>query len=392
MLPPQTHLFSLDPSVHYLNCAYMSPNLKSVEAAGIAGVQGKNQPHLTQVSDFFEPAEKLKSLFARLIHAPEANRVALIPSVSYGMSIVAHNLPLQAGEEILIAGEQFPSNVYPWMRLAEEKGDKLRIIEAPDTDNREGDWNEALLAAIGPQTRMLALGMVHWADGTRFDMVALRQRTQEVGAWMVVDGTQAVGAMPFDYQTVPLDALICAGYKWLLGPYGLGYAYLGPALDGGRPPEENWLNRLGSEDFSALVNYEDRYQAGAQRYEVGERSNFILLPMAIAALQQLLDWQPPRIQAYCQHLTQEPLQGLQEMGCRVATPEWRGHHLLGIRLPAGVDVQALKNQLQENKVFVSVRGSAVRVAPHLFSTTADMEALSQVITRHLRREQTARKS
>ncbi len=383
MLSCQKDLFQLDPQVHYLNGAYMSPNLKSVEAAGMAGILAKREPYRMETQDFFTAAETLKQQFARLIHSPESQRVALIPAVSYGMGLVAANLPLKAGEEILIAGEQFPSNVYPWFRLAEERKAHVRVVSAPEGPNRGARWNEALLEAIGPQTRMVAIGMVHWADGTRFDLAALRQRTHEVGAWLVVDGTQAVGAMPFDYEAVPVDALICAGYKWLMGPYGLGYAHLGPVFDQGKPTEESWLNRLGSEDFSALVNYEDRYHPGAQRYEMGERSNFILLPMAIAALDQLLAWQPERIQAYCQQLTAAPLAQLASLGCQIEAEAWRGHHLFGIRLPQGLSIEDLHAQLKPQQIFVSVRGNAVRVAPHLYNNESDMQALLKAFLRVL---------
>jgi selenocysteine lyase/cysteine desulfurase len=110
----------------------------------------------------------------------------------------------------------------------------------------------------------------------------------------VVDGTQSVGALPFDVRRVRPDALIVASYKWMMGPYSLGLAYYGERFDGGVPLEETWMGRKGSEDFSALVDYVDDYQPGALRYDVGERSNFALMPMLTAALELLLAWKPRR--------------------------------------------------------------------------------------------------
>jgi len=124
---------------------------------------------------------------------------------------------------------------------------------------------------------------VHWTDGTRFDLVAIGRAARRVGAAFVVDGTQSVGALPFDVREIQPDALVCAGYKWLLGPYAMGAAYFGPRYDAGDPIEENWITRRGSDDFQRLVAYQDEYAPGAIRYDVGERSNFILLPMFIAA-------------------------------------------------------------------------------------------------------------
>ena len=90
--------------------------------------------------------------------------------------------------------------------------------------------------------------------------MALRQRTHEVGAQLVIDGTQSVGALPINVQELQPDALICAGYKWLMGPYSIALAYYGPYFDQGEPLEEGWINRYGSEDFTNLVQYQDRYQ------------------------------------------------------------------------------------------------------------------------------------
>ena len=115
---------------------------------------------------------------------------------------------------------------------------------------------------------------MHWTDGTRFDLAAIGARAREVGAALVVDGTQSVGALPFDVQQLRPDALVCATYKWLMGPYSLGFAYLGPRFDDGEPLEETWIGRRGSENFKELVDYQDDYQPGALRYDVGERSNF----------------------------------------------------------------------------------------------------------------------
>ena len=130
---------------------------------------------------------------------------------------------------------------------------------------------------------MVALPHVHWTDGVRLDLEAIGRRAREVGAALVVDGTQSVGAMPFNVTSIQPDAVICAAYKWLTGPYSIGLAYYGQRYDDGVPSEETWIGRLGSEDFRRLVDYEDAYRPGAARYDVGECSNFVLIPMLIAA-------------------------------------------------------------------------------------------------------------
>ena len=138
-----------------------------------------------------------------MLGTPRREQVAVLPSVSYGMAIVARNLPFHPGQHIVVAGEQFPSNVHPWRRLAGQRGGEVRTVVAPEArDGRAAAWNEALHDAIDERTAMLAIGHVHWADGTRFDLPRLAARAREVGAWVVIDGTQSVGALDFPFDDV----------------------------------------------------------------------------------------------------------------------------------------------------------------------------------------------
>jgi len=382
MLTSKRAKFSIPPQITYLNCAYMAPLLKSVEKEGIKGLRKKRNPTQVSPQDFFTDTETLRQEYAKLIHAKDPSRIVLIPSVSYGMATVAKNLTITKDQHIIVASEQFPSNYYPWQSLCEETGASLRSISPPEGfTNRGKQWNERILEAINANTRAVAIGHVHWADGTRFDLEAIRKRTKDVGALLIIDGTQSVGAMPFDVEKIKPDALVCAGYKWLLGPYSLGLAYYGEYFDQGKPVEENWINRQSSEDFSSLVNYQAKYQAGMLRYEVGEHSNFILVPMLLKAIQQLNNWGIGNIQEYCTSIGEESILKLQEKGFVIEDKEWRGSHLFGVRLPQQMDLEKVKASLLKHKVYVSVRGIALRVAPNMYNTEADLQKLVRVLTR-----------
>jgi selenocysteine lyase/cysteine desulfurase len=102
---------------------------------------------------------------------------------------------------------------------------------------------------------------------------AVGEAARAVGAPLVLDLTQSLGVMAFDATAVQPDFAVAAGYKWLSGPYTLGYLYVAPQHQSGEPLEENWINRERSEDFSQLINYRDGYQPGARRFDMGERSN-----------------------------------------------------------------------------------------------------------------------
>lgn len=379
MISNQRSKFSLPSSGTYLNCAYMSPLLKSVERAGLKGLLRKRNPMKISPADFFSETEELRGQFARLINLKETKRIVIVPSVSYGMATVAKNIKISSGENIIVAAEQFPSNYYTWHELAKENNADLKIISSIDGMGRGKVWNERILEAINSKTKVVALGHVHWADGTLFQLAKIRKRTKEVGALLVIDGTQSVGALPFDVQKLQPDALVCGGYKWLMGPYSFGLAYYGSYFDQGKPIEENWINRKHSENFAGLVNYQDEYQPQALRYEVGQHSNFVYVPMMLAALKQINQWKPENIQQYCEKISANAIDQLRQAGCWIEDINYRAHHLVGLRLPQHINKKKLSAALKKNKIAVSFRGEAIRVAPHLYNSEADMLKLASVI-------------
>lgn len=356
----------------------MSPMLKEVAEVGELALRKKLRPFDMSVDDFFNDYKILRSEFARLINAPEPDQIVVMPSVSYGISSFTKNLDVK-GKNIVLLEDQFPSNVYPWQVLAEEQNGKVITVKAPPGLEQRGQrWNELILDAIDESTSVVAMPHIHWADGTKFNLIAIRQKTREVGAALIIDGTQSVGALEFDVQKIQPDGLICAGYKWLMGPYGLGLAYFSPEFNEGKPLEENWINRKNSEDFAGLVDYEPEYQPGAQRYGMGEQSNFILLPMLLSAIQKINEWGVGNIQEYCKRISSAPINTLQESGFWVEDEEFRSSHLFGIRNEE-LDARALGQELENNRIYVSVRGSSIRVSPYVHNTEDQLYQLAEVL-------------
>ncbi|MCF6212794.1 MAG: aminotransferase class V-fold PLP-dependent enzyme [Flavobacteriaceae bacterium] len=192
----------------------MAPLLNSVGRIGTKSLLQKANPSSISAVDFFSDTKILKQKFAQLIDVADADQIAVIPSVSYGMATVANNISLKAGGEILMIQEQFPSNVYTWQKLAKKNNAKVVFVEAPKLElGRAQLWNESILSAITDKTAVLAMPHCHWADGTLFDLEKIRQKTKEHKALLIIDGTQSVGALPFFVAKIQPDALICAGYK-----------------------------------------------------------------------------------------------------------------------------------------------------------------------------------
>lgn len=375
----QRDQFQLARDDHYLNCAYMSPLPRSAEEAGFEAIRKKRVPTRIVPPDAFWETDRLRALFAELIGTADPTRIAIQPGVSYGVATAARNLRVGATQNIVMTHEQFPGNVYSWRRMAAESGATIRAVAPEDGAARGRSWNERLLEAIDPDTAIVTVPNVHWTDGTWFDLVEIGKRCREVGAALVLDVTQSLGALPFDTEAVQPDAVICATYKWLLGPYSMSLAYFGPRFDDGVPLEETWIAREHSEDFQHLVDYQDAYLPGAVRFDMAERSSFFLAPIAQVSLEHLIEWKPERIQEYCRALTRDFLSDVAELGYSVEDEEWRSSHLFGLRMPESVDLTRLKGTLAERNVSASLRGSALRLAPNVYNDETDVGVLFEVL-------------
>lgn len=367
-------LFEIPEGVTFLNCANMSPQLRAVTAAGMRAVRQKEAPWEISAPDWFSGAEALRSAVARLVGA-DSDGIAIVPSVSYGIALAAANVPVGRGQNVVVLDDQFPSNVYAWRELTKERGAELRAVRKEAGDA----WTGAVLDGIGEDTAVVAVPNCHWTDGALVDLKRVGERARAVGAALVVDASQSLGAFPLDVREIRPDFLVSVGYKWQLGPYGLGYLYVAPKWrEHGRPLEASWLTRAGAEDFAGLVDYVDAYRPGARRFDMGEYPQFVLQPMALAAVEQLLEWGVGRIQAALSQVTGAIAREADALGATVLQADRRVGHMIGIRLPGGLPA-ALPQRLAEQKVYVSVRGDSLRVSPHLYNDEGDVERLIGVL-------------
>jgi len=374
MLPSQRDLFAIPSDVTFLNCANMAPQLRAVTDLGIQAVRRRESPWTLDSYEWFGQAEDLRAAVARLMDA-DADGIALVPAVSYGIAIAAANTPLAAGQNVVVLDHQFPSNVYAWRELAELRGAELRTARKDPADS----WTEAVLDAIDDDTAIVAVPNCHWTDGALVDLVRVGERARAVGAALIVDASQSLGAYPISVEEVQPDFLVSVGYKWQLGPYGLAYLYAAPKWrERSRPIEASWLTRAGADDFSSLVDYVDEYQPGARRFDMGEYPQFILLPMALAAIRQLLEWKPMNIQATLTKLTASIAREARSLGLSVLDAEKRVGHMLGIRFPSGLPA-GLAERLAASRVYVSVRGDAIRVSPNVYNDEDDAARLVSVL-------------
>ena len=381
MIPCQRHLFEIPDDIAYINAAYMTPLMRSVRAAGIEGVGRKAAPWLIHLEDLYELPERGRTAFARLIGA-SPDDIAIAPAASYGLQTAAANIEIGAGDTIVVLAEQYPSNIYVWRELAALRGAEIVTVPRPP----DWDWTPSVLAAIDERTAIVALPHCHWTDGTVVDLVAVGARCRAADAALVLDLSQSLGAMPFDLAAIRPAFVACATYKWLLGPYSLAFLYVAPEYQDGRPIEFTPFARAHSNEpmewFSGKLTYRDGYLPGARRFDMGERSNFALLPMAITAIEQIMTWGVPNIAATLGAMTAEIGRRCRELGLIVAPQHRHAAHLMGARFPGAFPV-GLHQRLEDDQVHVSLRADSMRISPHLYNNEEDIRRLFAALAKAL---------
>ena len=360
--------FDIPSEVTYLNCAYMAPQLRSVTQVGMAAVRRKQRPWEIGPADFFDDLERLRALFARLVLA-DAEGVAVVPAASYAVSTAAANVAASAGDRIIVLADQYPSNVYPWQELARRSGAAVVAVERP----ADGDWTSAVVSAIDERSVVVAVPHCHFMTGALLDLPRVGEAARTAGALFVVDATQSLGVLPLHVRDIEPDVVVAAGYKWLLGPYSVGYTWLAPHLRHWRPLEHHWAGRRGSENFADLTSYTGEFRPGARRFDGGEASNFALLPMAVTALETVTGWSVDGIQSAVDPLTRAVADGAAALGLSAPAGP-RAGHIVGLELPSQ-SLPEVVQRLADAHVHVSVRGANLRISPYVYNDLADVTRL-----------------
>jgi selenocysteine lyase/cysteine desulfurase len=362
----------------YLNSAFLGPLPTAAVEAGRVALTAKARPWTVTTESFFDPVDRLRALLAGYLDG-DADGVAVIPAVSYGIATAAANIDIPPGSTIVLLAEQFPSNVYEWRTVSERVGaEVLTVHRGPD------GWTPRVLEAIDGRTAVVAIEPAHWSDGTLVDLVAVGKAARAVEATLIVDVSQTLGAVPFPITDIQPDFVVGVVYKWLLGAYGNAFLWAAPQHREGRPLEQCWMPRAGSRDFSQLAHYTETFRTGAVRYDVGQSASHVNIAATVAGLEVLSKWSPAAVSAHADALTTDLIARVSALGLTPPPAAERSPHLVGLHLPAdGPAPAALANALAEAQVNVSIRGTAVRVSAHVFNTPADMDRLVEVLEAQL---------
>jgi selenocysteine lyase/cysteine desulfurase len=344
--------------------------------------------------DMDEMRRQARPQIAKLINADEGD-IALVESTTHGLSLVANAIPLERGDRVVICDLEFLEVAVPWMQKRAECG-----IEIDSVPNRHGQiLIEDIEAAIGKRTRVVAISSVQWSNGFRCDLEALSRLCRDRGVFLVVDAVQQIGAIPFDVQKTPVDAIACGGHKWLMAPFGCGFLYLSqefrakakPPIAGYlsvTEPEGGWGKYFQTPSAVPVRHYE--FVGGARRWETGGTANYpgaIGLAESVGLINELGS---ANIGEHVLSLTDHLISGLKRQDVCVVTPEDRRCRsgIVTFTLGAVEENVALMNFLQQHKVLVSVRYTShvggVRVSCHLFNNQDDLDRLLELVGVYLR--------
>jgi selenocysteine lyase/cysteine desulfurase len=358
--------------VTYLDAASQGPLPLAASRAGREALALKERPWRITSATYLSAVTEARAVAARLLGAREES-VALLTGAGHAVNVVARGLDLGEGDEVLLPRHEFPSNDLPWRWLA-RRGVNVRIVEP---DHPSGAVSAARLAeAVGPRTRVVAFAHVSYLHGGRIDAGPAVEAAQRVGALTVVDGSQAAGALPFDFGASGVDVYAASAYKFLLGPYGCGIGlFSASALERLGVGDVNWWSVKGAEDFNHLpVQIELR--PGAQRYDAHETASFNnLLPLA-ESLRLLLEATPAVVQAHARSLGDRILARLPsalEPASPLEAPA--RSHILCLRAGSTALTLAASERLRVAKIVAPLRGDRIRLSPHLYTSEADVDRL-----------------
>jgi cysteine desulfurase / selenocysteine lyase len=320
---------------------------------------------------WYERVKVVRELAAKLINA-HSQDVCFVGSTTQGINIIADGFPWQAGDNVVTVADEYPTNQYPWMNQ-QRHGVTVRAI--PTHSGRV--HVDELKAACDEHTRVLTISTVEFATGFRNDIAAIGEWCRSRGIFFMVDAIQSLGAFPLDVQAWPIDALAADSHKWLLGPEGAGICYINREwIDRLHPVGVGWNSVVSPGEFST-IHWQPKPHAG--RYEGGTMNIGGILGMG-ESMRWLQHVGIQRVADRILFLTDYLMEHVPRVRCEVFSSPHANERsgIVAIDTP-GQDPEAVKRRAQLAKIIVNVRGGHLRVSPHVYNTTEELDRLLAVL-------------
>jgi len=362
----------------YLNLAAQSPMPKVAHRAVQTAIEWKKYPHRIADSAYFEVPNRIRASIAKLIGAsPE--EIALTTGASSGMSAVAYGLTWKPGDEVLTARGEFPLQYTTWKPMEAREGIVVKVVAPRERFITADDF----LAAMTPRTRLVSVSLVRFDNAVLLDAARIAAACREQGGLLLLGVSQACGGMPLDVNVLGADFMVCAGYKWLLSPYGTGFFWArNEHTEKMRPGPFYWAAAEGAENFHSLAFENPKPVRGARRWDMAETSNYFNFAAMDASLQFVLQFGPETVEAHNRKLIDFLFERLPKDRCVAASPLDSAHRgpygCFAARTPE--KTAELYQKLVKEKIFTSLREGNIRVSPHLYNSERDIDRLIAAIT------------
>src|SRR5687767_2528415 len=360
----------------YLNHASTGPLPMRARAELATWNDWRGEPWRISDDMEFQVMDRARALAAKLVGV-SSEEIALTTNTSHGLNVAARCLPLRGGDIVLSSDREFPANVYPWMALAREG---IHFEQIPCTPSGLPDEEKILDALDRPRVKILTLSWVGFATGYAMDLQRIGRACCERGIYFVVDAIQGVGARPIDVPACNIDILACGGQKWLLSPWGTGFAYIRRELARQLEPREvGWMAVQGSRDFTRLIDYDLTWHDDASRFDVGTLP-YQDLAAFCASVELLLEVGIQCIATHVGALVDVLMTRLRDAGATIITPADSARR-------AGIVTVRVKNPARASEklsaagIVCSLREGAIRLSPHLYNSSSDVHRALDVLVR-----------
>ena len=328
------------------------------------------EPFRLTPDDLFPVHAKARAQAARLIGA-DPKTIALMTNTSHGVNLAAHSLPYGRGDVILSTRGEFPANVYPWMAAARARGAEFRMLPMLGNAPDEG----ALLRMIDtdPRVKVVSLSWVSFWSGHRFQLATIGAACRARGILFFVDAIQGLGPLTLDVVASKVDVLACGAQKWLMSPWGVGFAYVREDLIAQMEPvETGWWAQASSGDYAKFLDYDPQWAEDARRFEV-ITLDFVGFNAMAESIGLLLELGTDKVEAHVRSLADRAIAFVDSTrSVEFITPRdpKRRAGVLAFRTK---DVEAASARLTAAKVAHSVRTGCIRLAPHFYNTAAELD-------------------
>jgi cysteine desulfurase / selenocysteine lyase len=362
----------------YLNFAGQSAMPKVSVRAVQTALEWKKFPNRLPDSAYFDVPNRVRASIARLISATP-DEIALTTGASAGMPAVTYGLSWKPGDEVITAKGEFPLQYATWRPMEEREGIVLKVISPRERFITADD----LIAALTPRTRLVSVSMVRFDDGSLLDAKRVAAACHAQGVLLLLDVSQCCGGLPLNVRDLGVDFMICAGYKWLLSPYGTGFFWArSEHIANMRPGPYYWAAMEGADKFSSLASDRPKQVPGARGWDMPETSNYLNFAAMDASVEFVLQAGPETVYEHNRRLIDFMYERLPKDRCVPTSPlepAKRGPYgCFAARTPE--KTAALYEKLRKENVVTSLREGNIRVSPHLYNTERDIDRLISVIT------------